>query len=76
MTNCTQEALQFPAPKRRKTVHNMPGPSWPQVKIVFRGDSGFCRWRMLSWCERNRAAYIVGIAQNKPPERGYRLTPA
>ena len=24
---------------------------WPQVKIVLRGDSGFCRWRMLRWCE-------------------------
>ena len=25
--------------------------AWPQVKIIFRGDSGFCRWRMLSWCD-------------------------
>ncbi len=37
---------------------------WPQVKIVFRGDSGFCRWRMLRWCERREVGYIVGIAQN------------
>lgn len=37
---------------------------WPKVKIVFRGDSGFCRWRMLQWCERNDVGYIVGIAQN------------
>ncbi|MFC1796494.1 IS1380 family transposase [Pseudomonadota bacterium] len=39
--------------------------AWPQVKIIFRGDSGFCRWRMLSWCERNKVGYIVGIAKNK-----------
>ena len=39
--------------------------AWPQVKIIFRGDSGFCRWRMLSWCERKRVGYIVGIAQNQ-----------
>jgi hypothetical protein len=39
--------------------------AWPQVKIIFRGDSGFCRWRMLSWCERNHVGYIVGIAKNK-----------
>jgi hypothetical protein len=39
--------------------------AWPQVKIIFRGDSGFCRWRMLSWCERNQVGYIVGIAKNK-----------
>jgi len=23
--------------------------TWPAVKIVFRGDSGFCRWRLLRW---------------------------
>ena len=39
--------------------------AWPQVKIIFRGDSGFCRWRMLSWCERNHVGYIVGIAKNQ-----------
>lgn len=38
---------------------------WPGVKISFRGDSGFCRWRMLRWCERHRVSYIVGIAQNQ-----------
>jgi hypothetical protein len=38
--------------------------TWPKVKIVFRGDSGFCRWRMLSWCERHNVGYIVGIAKN------------
>ena len=39
--------------------------AWPQVKIILRADSGFCRWRMLSWCERNNVGYIVGIAKNK-----------
>jgi hypothetical protein len=39
--------------------------AWPQVKIIFRADSGFCRWRMLSWCERHEVSYIVGIAKNK-----------
>jgi len=38
---------------------------WPKVKIIFRGDSGFCRWRMLAWCERHKVGYIVGIAKNK-----------
>lgn len=38
---------------------------WPKVKILFRGDSGFCRWRMLSWCDRHGVDYLVGIAQNK-----------
>ena len=39
--------------------------AWPQVKIIFRADSGFCRHQMLSWCERNNVGYIVGIAKNK-----------
>jgi len=38
---------------------------WPEVQIIFRGDSGFCRWRMLSWCDRNNVHYIVGLAKNK-----------
>ena len=31
---------------------------------MLRADSGFCRWRMLSWCERHDVDYIVGIARN------------
>src|SRR5208283_2792567 len=38
--------------------------AWPEVKIVFRGDSGFCRWKMLRWCERHEVNYLVGLAQN------------
>ena len=37
---------------------------WPEVKIIFRGDSGFCRWKMLRWCERHGVRYIVGLAKN------------
>lgn len=38
--------------------------AWPGVRIVLRGDSGFCRRRMLSWCERKGVGYIVGLAKN------------
>lgn len=37
---------------------------WPEVKIIFRGDGGFCRWKMLRWCDRHRVEYIVGLAKN------------
>lgn len=37
---------------------------WPDVQIIFRGDSGFCRQLVLNWCERNRVDYLVGIARN------------
>jgi len=42
---------------------------WPNVRIVFRGDSGFCRWRMLRWCDRHGVDYIVGLAKNKVLKR-------
>lgn len=38
--------------------------AWPNVRLVFRGDSGFCRDRLLSWCERNGVDYIVGLQKN------------
>jgi len=38
--------------------------AWPQVEIIFRGDSGFCRHRMLDWCKRSGVGYIVGLAKN------------
>lgn len=38
--------------------------AWPHVRIIFRGDSGFCRQRLLNWCERNQVHYIVGLAKN------------
>ena len=38
--------------------------AWPHVRIVLRADSGFCRHKMLSWCERREVGYIVGLAKN------------
>ncbi|MDA1101950.1 MAG: IS1380 family transposase [Proteobacteria bacterium] len=39
--------------------------AWPEVRIILRADSGFCRYKMLSWCERHGVSYIVGLAKNK-----------
>jgi Transposase DDE domain group 1 len=38
--------------------------AWPQVRIILRGDSGFCRDELLSWCEEHGVDYVVGLAQN------------
>jgi hypothetical protein len=38
---------------------------WPGVRILLRADSGFCRWKMLRWCERHSVDYLVGLAKNK-----------
>jgi Transposase DDE domain group 1 len=37
---------------------------WPEVKIIVRADSGFCRWKMLHWCEWASVDYIIGVAKN------------
>ena len=37
---------------------------WPDVRIIFRADGGFCRRKVLSWCERNDVFYIVGYTRN------------
>jgi hypothetical protein len=39
--------------------------AWPEVRLIVRGDSGFCRWRMLHWCEWAQVDYIIGLARNK-----------
>jgi hypothetical protein len=38
--------------------------AWPQVKITIRGDSGFCRWKLMRWCDRHGVDYILGLAKN------------
>jgi hypothetical protein len=43
--------------------------AWPEVRIIFRGDSGFCRWRLMRWCDRNNVGYILGLARNPVLER-------
>lgn len=38
--------------------------SWPDVRIIVRGDSGFCRPRLIRWCERHGVGYVIGLARN------------
>lgn len=38
---------------------------WPQTHFIVRGDSGFCRQRLIRWCERSQVSYVIGMAQNK-----------
>ena len=37
---------------------------WPKVKIVIRGDSGFCRESIMQWCESNDVDFVLGLAKN------------
>jgi len=38
--------------------------AWPQVRITLRGDSGFCREELMSWCEGHQVDYVFGLARN------------
>jgi hypothetical protein len=37
---------------------------WPEVEILLRGDSGFCREDLMAWCERSGVDYLFGLARN------------
>lgn len=38
--------------------------AWPQVRILIRADSGFCRDELLTWCETHDVDYVIGLARN------------
>ena len=39
--------------------------AWPKVKIILRGDSGFCRNELMSWCEAHQVDFLFGMARNQ-----------
>jgi hypothetical protein len=43
--------------------------NWPSVRIILRGDSGFCREDLMHWCEANGVDYVLGLAKNARLEK-------
>jgi hypothetical protein len=43
--------------------------AWPGVKLTIRGDSGFCRWRTMRWCDSQGIGYVLGLAKNPALQR-------
>jgi Transposase DDE domain group 1 len=43
--------------------------AWPDVKITIRAASGFCRWRLMRWCDSHGVGYVLGLARNVVLER-------
>ena len=39
--------------------------AWPKTRIIMRADSGFCRWKLMRWCDRHNVDYLLGLAKNK-----------
>ncbi len=52
----TQELERIVAQIRRR---------WPEVQIIVRGDSGFCREELMAWCEAQGVDYVLGLARNE-----------
>jgi Transposase DDE domain group 1 len=38
---------------------------WPNVRILLRADSGFCREELMAWCEKHGIDYLLGLARNE-----------
>ena len=53
----TVEELKRIVPRLRR--------AWPEVQIIVRGDSGFCRDEIMAWCEENKVDFVLGIAKNR-----------
>jgi hypothetical protein len=43
--------------------------SWPQVRIILRGDSGFAREELMAWCEAHEVDFVFGLARNARLQR-------
>jgi hypothetical protein len=53
-----------------RIVKKMRG-AWPGVRIIVRGDSGFCRDEIMSYCEQNEQVdYVLGLAKNDRLNKG------
>ena len=37
---------------------------WPETEIIIRGDSGFARDEIMSWCEAKKVHFVLGMARN------------
>jgi len=38
---------------------------WPQTRIIVRGDAGFCRETLMTWCDAHEVDYVFGLAKNE-----------
>jgi len=48
--------------------------AWPEVEILIRGDSGFARDALMSWCEEQKVHFVLGLARNSRLEQTLETT--
>ncbi len=56
--------MSLPQSGSAPSIHSGIRARWPKVRIVLRGDSGFCREELMAWCEAEGVAYLFGLAPN------------
>ena len=54
----------FGAKEEVERIVNLIRKKYPKVKILIRGDGGFSRDEIMTWCESNQVLYISGLAKN------------
>lgn len=59
--NC--DPLQGVLPDLMRIVRQLRA-KWPNVRIIVRGDSGFCREELMRWCEKEGVDYVLGLPKN------------
>ena len=47
---------------------------WPSVRIILRGDSGFCRLSLINWCEHRSGYGRCGVSPTRSMVRGSSAT--
>jgi len=51
-------------PELQRVIHHIRS-RWPDVHILIRGDSGYCRDALMDWCEgTERVDFLIGMARN------------
>jgi Transposase DDE domain group 1 len=45
---------------------------WPEVQVIVGADSGFCREKLMNWCEQQGVDYVLGLAKNSRLRRQLR----
>jgi hypothetical protein len=59
-----QDPARGVVPELKRIVEKL-REAWPAVRIIIRGDSGFCRDEIMSYCEQNsKLDYVLGLAKN------------
>lgn len=65
LRDCKRDASKGTVPALEKIVGALRRRFGRKLRIIVRGDSGFAREQIMSWCEQHNVYYCFGFARNK-----------